>query len=501
MTCVASPTSGCAAPRAVAVPARDHPAGSPDRNPIRYLNDGVSQTLFVGTDGHRPRLAFPTPSRRAVFHPRPHVDAAEHPDDDYPSVLNTGRLQHQWHTMTKTGRVAKLTKLNPKPFIEIHPDDAEVAQIANGSAVEVVSRRGRAVLPALVSIASDREHVGAVPLERRARSGSDRQRADQRRGRSRVTAAGVQNLCGAAGACVRAGYGRAREVLCQGFLAGIEQGRPGVPVLPADAPLSMQTRLFVEGMLAGRYSRAPETSGALVPDGPLVLWASQTGNAEEFAEQVSRRLGGSRLAAMDDVDVAELTDAGEVVIVTSTFGDGGPPDNGTAFWERLADEDAPALGGLRYSVLGLGDRSYGNFCGHAKSLDARLTALGATRVLDRADCEVHDQEPMTRWADAVVETLTGEAPTGVVAVADPVLFTRANPVDAPLCRNVALTPPDAAKEVRQFGFDTSGHDVSYAAGTRWACTCGTRRAPSRHGCGQRDLQVTRARWSTAPRCR
>ena len=42
-----------------------------DRNPIRYLNDGVSQDLFVDDDGHRPRLAFPTPSRRAVFHAAP----------------------------------------------------------------------------------------------------------------------------------------------------------------------------------------------------------------------------------------------------------------------------------------------------------------------------------------------------------------------------------------------------------------------------------------------
>ena len=45
-----------------------------DRHPIRYLNDGVSQDLFVDADGHRPRLAFPTPSRRAVFHARPHMD-------------------------------------------------------------------------------------------------------------------------------------------------------------------------------------------------------------------------------------------------------------------------------------------------------------------------------------------------------------------------------------------------------------------------------------------
>ncbi len=444
-------------------PPEDYAGGSADRNPIRYVNDGVSQTLFVDAHGHRPRLAFPTPSRRAVFHPRPHVDAAERPDEKYPAVLNTGRLQHQWHTMTKTGRVAKLTKLNPKPFIEIHPDDAEAAQIANGSAVEIVSRRGRAVVPAVLT---DRVMPGNtwVPFHWNDEHGEDltvnaltNDAVDpfSLQPEFKVTAVALRPLPAPE-------LTEHEKLYVRGFLAGIEQGRPGVPVLPSDAPLGVQTRVLVEGMLAGRYSRGPETS---TPAGPLVLWASQTGNAEEFADQVSRRLGGARLSAMDDVDVAELSDAGEVVIVTSTFGDGGPPDNGAAFWERLAGEDAPELAGVRYSVLGLGDRSYGNFCGHAKSLDARLTALGATRMLDRADCEVHDEAPMTSWADAVVETLTGVAPeTQAASPPDPVAFTRAQPISAPLCRNVLLTPSGAAKEVRQFGFDISAHDVSYAAG-------------------------------------
>ena len=77
--------------------------------------------------------------------------AGELPDDDYPVVLNTGRLQHQWHTMTKTGKVAKLNKLDDGPFVEIHPIDAEAQNVVDGQPVEVASRRGRAVLPAVVT--------------------------------------------------------------------------------------------------------------------------------------------------------------------------------------------------------------------------------------------------------------------------------------------------------------------------------------------------------------
>ncbi|MGQ9349205.1 bifunctional nitrate reductase/sulfite reductase flavoprotein subunit alpha [Mycolicibacterium gilvum] len=447
---------------------------APDRNPIRYLNDGVSQNPYVASDGRMPRLAFATPSRRAVFHPRPHLDAAELPDDDFPFILNTGRLQHQWHTMTKTGRVAKLTKLNPAPFVEIHPDDAATLGISDGGQVELRTRRGRAVLPAAVT---GRVRPGNtwVPFHWNDEHGenltvnaltNDAVDPDSLQPEFKVCAVRLTPVPADDGTPELTAD---EKLYIAGFLAGVDEGRPGVPVLPAGAPVGRRARLWVDGLLAGRYSRleTPEPS-APARGGPLVLWASQTGNAEEFAGSLGERLGGARLRAMDDTDLTELSHAGEVVIVTSTFGDGGPPDNGAAFWERLGSADAPTLDGVRYTVLGIGDRSYDNFCGHAKSLDTRLSDLGATRMLDRADCEVHDEQPLTMWADSVVDLLADPekpvtpAESGVPAT--PALFTRANPAAAPLCRNLRLTPDGAAKEVRQFGFDISGQDLTYSVG-------------------------------------
>src|SRR5262249_47387884 len=108
-------------------------------------------TLITREDGSVPRLAFATPDGRAVFHARPHVGPAEVPDEAHPFALTTGRVQHQWHTLTKTGKIPRLSKLNPGPFVEINRDDAAAQGIADGDRVEIASRRGRAVLPALVT--------------------------------------------------------------------------------------------------------------------------------------------------------------------------------------------------------------------------------------------------------------------------------------------------------------------------------------------------------------
>lgn len=133
-------------------PPLDLSGGNDDRHPIRYLNDGISQYLLEAEENKpKPRLIFPTERAKGVFFARPHLDPAEMPDEDFPFVLNTGRLQHQWHTMTKTGKIPMLNKLNSGPFVEIHPEDAENLNIKDKQPVEIRSRRGKAVLPAVVT--------------------------------------------------------------------------------------------------------------------------------------------------------------------------------------------------------------------------------------------------------------------------------------------------------------------------------------------------------------
>lgn len=94
---------------------------------------------------------FPTANGRAHFVAAHSRGLAEPPDPDYPLVLTTGRLYGHWHTQTRTGRIEKIVKMHPHPFLEIHPQDAKKLNIENDSLVEVRSRRGLARLNAKVT--------------------------------------------------------------------------------------------------------------------------------------------------------------------------------------------------------------------------------------------------------------------------------------------------------------------------------------------------------------
>jgi formate dehydrogenase major subunit len=90
---------------------------------------------------------FPTASGKAKFVPCEFSHAADMPDAQYPMVLNTGRVLEHWHTGTMTRRAFALDAIQPRPFVEMHPDDLSKHQFQDGQEITVRSRRGAIRIP------------------------------------------------------------------------------------------------------------------------------------------------------------------------------------------------------------------------------------------------------------------------------------------------------------------------------------------------------------------
>lgn len=89
---------------------------------------------------------FSYASRKAKLIPTIAIDPVHSVSEDYPLILNTGRIRDQWHTMTRTGLSANLTTHRAEPFCEIHPNDALKFGIRDKGLVEIRSAWGSCVL-------------------------------------------------------------------------------------------------------------------------------------------------------------------------------------------------------------------------------------------------------------------------------------------------------------------------------------------------------------------
>nr|XP_031834262.1 NADPH-dependent diflavin oxidoreductase 1 isoform X3 [Nomia melanderi] len=118
-----------------------------------------------------------------------------------------------------------------------------------------------------------------------------------------------------------------------------------------------------------------------------ILYGSETGTAEDVAEQIwksAKRKGlHSSVSAMDDYDIKSLTSERMIIFVVATTGQGDPPNNMKQFWRFLLRKSLPTtfLMNVKYGVLGLGDSSYRKFNFAAKKLNKRLIQLGAKELL------------------------------------------------------------------------------------------------------------------------
>ncbi|NXG14258.1 NOS1 protein, partial [Grallaria varia] len=198
-----------------------------------------------------------------------------------------------------------------------------------------------------------------------------------------------------------------------------------------------------------------------------ILYATETGKSQVYAKtlcEIFKHAFDAKVMSMDEYDIVHLEHETMVLVVTSTFGNGDPPENGEKFGcalmemknpnsnleerksykvrfnsvssysdARKSSSDGPdsrdnfestgPLANVRFSVFGLGSRAYPHFCAFARAVDTLLEELGGERILRMGEGDelCGQEESFRTWAKKVFK-----AACDVFCVGDDVNIEKAN---------------------------------------------------------------------------
>lgn len=262
---------------------------------------------------------------------------------------------------------------------------------------------------------------------------------------------------------------------------------PSIPFIPESAPFSREQRAWLNGFLAGSVSpsaqpstpSSPSTSTALT-----ILYGSQTGNGEALARKLAKMSGPAgftpKVEELDSFDYGQLSKVEYLLVITSTYGDGEPPDNARTFFEKLMQSDAPRLESVSFSVFGLGDRNYPDFNECAKQIDRRLEELGAKRISETLLADVEFDADFKCWAESAFQSIREQSGSSATSTASPhaaeinaipsksddapSAYGKQNPFPAAVLANDNLNGEGSAKETRHITFSLKGSGLNYEAG-------------------------------------
>uniref|UniRef100_A0A672RH02 Nitric oxide synthase n=1 Tax=Sinocyclocheilus grahami TaxID=75366 RepID=A0A672RH02_SINGR len=178
-----------------------------------------------------------------------------------------------------------------------------------------------------------------------------------------------------------------------------------------------------------------------------ILFATETGKSQDYAKtlcEIFKHAFDAKVMSMDEYDTVDLEHETLVIVVTSTFGNGDPPENGEKFGAALMEmrhpttsvedrktykvrfnsvssysdtrksssdepeskanfESTGPLANVRFSVFGLGSRAYPHFCAFAHAVDTLFEELGGERILRMGEGDelCGQEESFRTWAKKV----------------------------------------------------------------------------------------------------
>ena len=135
----------------------------------------------------------------------------------------------------------------------------------------------------------------------------------------------------------------------------------------------------------------------------LLIFGTETGNAEELAEDAANMAKGFDLEAtvmdMEDIEPDDISTSKRLIVVCSTWGEGEQPVNAQDLYDAVEETEEGSMEGVNFAVLALGDTAFELFCESGKEWDKILEEKGGNRVNDRIDCDTDYDDYAEEWLE------------------------------------------------------------------------------------------------------
>ncbi|KAJ5087793.1 hypothetical protein N7456_011409 [Penicillium angulare] len=240
----------------------------------------------------------------------------------------------------------------------------------------------------------------------------------------------------------------------------------------------------------------------------LILYGSETGNAQEVAEElgaVAERLRFStHVSELNQVKPEVLCNYTLTIFVVSTTGQGDLPANARAFWKSLLLKKLPPtyLNGVDFASFGLGDSSYPKFNWAVRKLYKRLLQLGANDIYPTGEADQQHPEGLEGtflpWLADFRKNLLGRhpLPAGQHPISDdvqlpPKWILQLKEGDSSVSNPTAASPNPVAVPDDQAGLSNLDYDIRPIPDTLTATLDENRRiTPQKHWQDVRRVSLT-----------
>lgn len=194
-----------------------------------------------------------------------------------------------------------------------------------------------------------------------------------------------------------------------------------------------------------------------------ILYVTETGNSKFLASEINKKLKASKsqtkLKDILQYRASDLVKEENILLITSTHGEGEIPEAGKEFFKFL-QENKPDLSKIKFLTVALGDRNYPLFCEAGKIFEEEFSKLKAQKISDRIELDLDFENHLEEVFNKVVAGFSGEK----IAAGLPAATTTKNEFIGTILSNINLNDIGSSKETYHIEIAACDGEINYEPG-------------------------------------